>query len=197
MMKAILMKKMINCVAMSGVLLFTAGQTMAMNQQSSTAAQANSKASNDSRMNLTESQVIKVVSTVNNGEIKQAKTALPKLKTDDARKYAQMMISEHTANEKKGQALADRLKLTPQASSLSTALQSDSDKIVTDLSKPSAADKDYMMSQVEVHRKALNTLDTQLIPSAKNAELKSMLTHTRTAVATHLKKAEQIVEKMK
>lgn len=100
-MKAIPMKKMINCVAMSGVLLFTAGQTMAMNQQSSTAAQANSKASNDSRMHLTESQVIKVVSTVNNGEIKQAKTALPKLKTDDARKYAQMMISEHTANEKK------------------------------------------------------------------------------------------------
>ena len=99
MMKAIPMKKMINCVAMSGVLLFTAGQTMAMNQQSSTAAQANSKASNDSRMNLTESQVIKVVSTVNNGEIKQAKQ--PCLKTDDARKYAQMMISEHTANEKK------------------------------------------------------------------------------------------------
>ncbi len=59
------------------------------------------------------------------------------------------------------------------------------------------SDKDYMMSQVEVHRKALNTLDTQLIPNAKNAELKSMLTQTRTAVATHLKKAEQIVEKMK
>lgn len=76
-------------------------------------------------------------------------------------------------------------------------MQSDSDKIVTDLSKPSAADKDYMMSQVEVHRKALNTLDTQLIPNAKNAELKSMLTQTRTAVAIHLKKAEQIVEKMK
>ena len=80
MMKAIPMKKMINCVAMSGVLLFTAGQTMAMNQQSSTAAQANSKASNDSRMNLTESQVIKVVSTVNNGEIKQAKQPCLSLK---------------------------------------------------------------------------------------------------------------------
>ena len=196
-MKSIPMKKMLHCVAINGALLFAAGQTMAMDQQSSNATQANAKASNDSRMNLTDSQVIKVISTVNNGEIKQAKTALPKLKTEEARKYVQMMISEHTANEKKGQTLADRLKLTPQASSMSAALQSDSDKIVTKLSGSSTADKDYMMSQVEVHAKVLTALDNQLIPNAKNAELKRMLTQTRTAVATHLKKAEQIVAKMK
>lgn len=32
-MKAIQMKKMMNCVAVSGALIFAAGQTMAMNQQ--------------------------------------------------------------------------------------------------------------------------------------------------------------------
>src|SRR5690606_11701087 len=105
--------------------------------------------------------------TANNGEIKQAKTALPKLKTDDARKYAQMMINDHSANEKKAQALANRLNLTPQTSTLSTGLQNDSDKVVAKLSQSSVTDKDYMLTQ------------------------------TRTAVAAHLKKAEQIAEKMK
>lgn len=196
-MKAILMKKMIQCAAVSGVLVFAAGQTMAMNQQSTNAAQQHSQVSNDSRVNLTDSQVIKVLSTANNGEIKQAKTALPKLKMDEARKYAQMMINDHSANEKKAQALANRLNLTPQTSTLSTALQNDSDKVVAKLSQSSVTDKDYMMSQVEVHRKVVTMLDKQLIPNAKNIELKNMLTQTRTAVAAHLKKAEQIVEKMK
>ena len=196
-MKAILMKKMIQCAAVSGVLVFAAGQTMAMNQQSTNAAQQHSQVSNDSRVTLTDSQVIKVLSTANNGEIKQAKTALPKLKTDEARKYAQMMINDHSANEKKAQALANRLNLTPQTSTLSTALQNDGDKVVAKLSQSSVTDKDYMMSQVEVHRKVVTMLDKQLIPNAKNIELKNMLTQTRTAVAAHLKKAEQIVEKMK
>ena len=49
---------------------------------------------------MTDSQIFKILSTANNGEIKQAKTALPKLKMDEAKKYAEMMIKEHSANEK-------------------------------------------------------------------------------------------------
>ena len=47
---------------------------------------------------MTDSQIFKILSTANNGEIKQAKTALPKLKMDEAKKYAEMMIKEHSAN---------------------------------------------------------------------------------------------------
>ena len=197
-MKAITMKKMINCVAVSGLLSFAACQTMAATAQQPTNDSKNqSKMSHDSHENLTDSQVIKVVSTANNGEIKQAKTALPKLKMDDVRKYAQLMINEHSANEKKGQTLASRLKLTPQVSNISKALQNDSDQVVNKLNQSSATDKEYMTNQVEVHRKVLMTIEKQLIPNAKNAELKTMLTQTRTAVAKHLQMAEQIVAKMK
>lgn len=191
------MKNMIKCAAVSGVLGFAASQTMAMDQQSASESKNQSKAMQNAHQNLTESQVIKVVSTANNGEIKQARTVLPKLKTEEARKYAQMMINEHSANEKKGQTLASSLRLTPQVSGISTSLQKDSDNVVRKLSNSSTPDKDYMSSQVDVHRKVLNTIEKQLIPNAKNAELKNMLTQTRTAVAKHLKMAEDIVAKMK
>ncbi|MEB5929027.1 DUF4142 domain-containing protein [Acinetobacter schindleri] len=196
-MKKMTMKNMIKCAAVSGVLGFAASQTMAMDQQSTSESKNQSKAMQNAHQNLTESQVIKVVSTANNGEIKQARTVLPKLKTEEARKYAQMMINEHSANEKKGQTLASSLKLTPQVSGISTSLQKDSDNVVRKLSNSSTPDKDYMSSQVDVHRKVLNTIEKQLIPNAKNAELKNMLTQTRTAVAKHLKMAEDIVAKMK
>lgn len=196
-MKKMTMKNMIKCAAVSGVLGFAASQTMAMDQQSASESKNQSKAMQNAHQNLTESQVIKVVSTANNGEIKQARTVLPKLKTEEARKYAQMMINEHSANEKKGQTLASSLKLTPQVSGISTSLQKDSDNVVRKLSNSSTPDKDYMSSQVDVHRKVLNTIEKQLIPNAKSAELKNMLTQTRTAVAKHLKMAEDIVAKMK
>ncbi|MGN7835612.1 DUF4142 domain-containing protein [Acinetobacter sp. 22323] len=196
-MKKMNMKNMIKCAAVSGVLGFAASQTMAMDQQSTSESKNQSKAMQNAHQNLTESQVIKVVSTANNGEIKQARTVLPKLKTEEARRYAQMMINEHSANEKKGQTLASSLKLTPQVSGISTSLQKDSDNAVRKLSNSSTPDKDYMSSQVDVHRKVLNTIEKQLIPNAKNTELKNMLTQTRTAVAKHLKMAEDIVAKMK
>ncbi len=196
-MNAITMKKMIHCVAVSSVLSFAASQSMAMEPESKSDGKSHSQMSQDAHERLTDSQVIKVVSTANNGEIMQSKTAMPKLKMDETRKYAQMMINDHTANEKKGQTLAKRLKLTPQVSTISTALQNDSNKMVTKLNQSSTVDKDYMMSQVEVHRKVLMTIDKQLIPNAKNSELKNMLTQTRTAVAKHLEMAQQIVAKMK
>ncbi|MDC4559290.1 DUF4142 domain-containing protein [Acinetobacter baumannii] len=197
-MKAILTKKIISCIAISGVLSFSAFEIMAANQQTINDGKNYSKILNENHENLTDSQIFKILSTANNGEIKQAKTALPKLKMDEAKKYAEMMIKEHSANEKNAQALASRLQLISQTSNLSKSLQNDSDKIVSKLNQiTSDTDKNYMMSQVKVHRKVLTIIDKQLIPNTKSSELKNMLVQTRDAVAKHLKAAEDIFKNMK
>ncbi|MCF4290286.1 DUF4142 domain-containing protein [Acinetobacter baumannii] len=197
-MKAILTKKIISCIAISGVLSFSAFEIMAANQQTINDGKNHSKILNENHENLTDSQIFKILSTANNGEIKQAKTALPKLKMDEAKKYAEMMIKEHSANEKNAQAMASRLQLISQTSNLSKSLQNDSDKIVSKLNQiTSDTDKNYMMSQVKVHRKVLTIIDKQLIPNTKSSELKNMLVQTRDAVAKHLKAAEDIFKNMK
>ncbi|MBJ9432394.1 DUF4142 domain-containing protein [Acinetobacter baumannii] len=197
-MKAILTKKIISCIAISGVLSFSAFEIMAANQQTINDGKNHSTILNENYENLTDSQIFKILSTANNGEIKQAKTALPKLKMDEAKKYAEMMIKEHSANEKNAQALASRLQLISQTSNLSKSLQNDSDKIISKLNQiTSDTDKNYMMSQVKVHRKVLTIIDKQLIPNTKSSELKKMLVQTRDAVAKHLKAAEDIFKNMK
>lgn len=197
-MKTLTMKKVIGCMALSSVVGLTACQSMTMDQQSSNNGMHHNKMWHGANEKLTDSQVIKVLSTANNGEIMQANAALPKLQMAQTRNYAQMMINEHSMNEQKGQALASRLQLMPQASKASNSLQNDSNKIVNKLSQStSATDRDYMMSQVKVHRKVLMTIDNQLIPNAKNPELQAMLAQTRNAVAMHLQMAEQLVASMK
>ncbi len=142
--------------------------------------------------NLTDGQILKVLSTANNGEIMQATAAMPKLQNAQVRNYAQNMINGHTDNEQKGQALGSRLQLVPQVSNTSNKLQYDSNDIINQLNQSMSADKDYMMSQVKVHHKVLRTIDNQLLPNAKNPELRDMLVQTRAAVAMHLQMAEQI-----
>lgn len=179
--------KTIGLVFLGATLGLTACQNMPMHGQHQSSHMM-------PHQSLTDAQIIKVVSTANNGEIAQATVAMPKLRSSQVRNYAQMMLNEHSMNEQKGQALANRLGLVPQVSTISNALQTDSNNIVTNLNQANMmVDREYMMSQVDVHRKVLKTIDEQLLPSASNAELKAMLTQTRAAVQMHLQMAEQLL----
>lgn len=184
-MKSVTISKILGLTMLSATMGLTACQNMPMGSQYHSMM---------TQQNLTDGQVIKVVSTANNGEIIQANVALPKLQSPQVRNYAQMMINEHSMNEQKGQALAKRLGVVPQVSMTSNDLQKDSNTIVNQLNQSMApADRAYMMSQVAVHRKVLASIDQQLLPSASNAELKAMLQQTRNAVAVHLQMAEQLL----
>ena len=185
-------KSLLGCAVLGSVMTLTACQNMGMNQ-SHTSNHHQMTTADKKTVALTEGQVVKILSVANNGEIMQAKAALPKLQTPQARNFAQGMIEKHTANEMKGQALAKRMGVMPQASQLSNALQNDSNKMVTKLSKTSApVDKQYIADQVKIHSKVLQTIDSQLLPNAKNAELRNFLVETRSAVAMHLKVAQQL-----
>lgn len=53
-------------------------------------------------------------------------------------------------------------------------------------------EKAYLDEQVTMHQTVLDTIDTQLAPNAKAEELKTLLTKTRTTVASHLDHAKQL-----
>ncbi|WP_296404306.1 DUF4142 domain-containing protein [Psychrobacter sp.] len=185
-----LTKTLFSCVALSSVLGLTACQSTPM---SHVTAHPGMKQDHNKVAALTDAQIMKVLSTANNGEIMQANVAMPKLQSAQAKSFAQGMIEKHTENEAKGQALANKLKIAPQVSTTSNALQMDSNNIVNQLNQTaSPADKAYIMSQIMVHDKVLKTIDSQLMPSAVNPELRSFLAETRAAVAMHLEVAKKI-----
>lgn len=185
-------KSLLGCAVLGSVMTLSACQNMGMNRNHTVNHQQMATA--DKKMvALTEGQVVKILSVANNGEIVQARTALPKLQTLQARNFAESMIEKHTANEIKGQALAKRMGVMPQASQLSNALQTDSNEMVVKLGNASApVDKQYVADQVKLHSKVLQTIDNQLLPNVKNAELRSFLVETRSAVAMHLQVAQQL-----
>lgn len=151
-------------------------------------------ASADAATDLTDPQIGAVTTAANTGEIAQAQAALPKLSNAQVKAFANSMVEMHGAAQTRQSALLQGKQITPQENLTSTALKQESDTIVAALMAASATDVDrlYIDQQVAVHTKVLGLLDTVLIPSAADSDLRTELTTARGDVQTHLTQAQQI-----
>jgi len=143
---------------------------------------------------LTDEQILKIVDLANTAEVDQAKIAQGKAKNARVRKFAQTMINHHGDAKQKGAKLTKKLAVTPADSTQSSQLTSDSSNAMSTLKNTAAADFDraYIELQIQEHTKVLQTIDNELVPNAKNDELKALLTEIRPKVEAHLAEAKDI-----
>jgi putative membrane protein len=59
-----------------------------------------------------------------------------------------------------------------------------------------AFDKAYIDSQIALHKDVLRTIDDQLLPNAKSAQLKTMIQDQRPKIEAHLRRAEELRKKL-
>ena len=87
------------------------------------------------------------------------------------------MVRDHTAVNDQALALAKKLHVTPESNPTSQSLVKQADAERTKLSglEGKTFDKAYVVNEVAYHKSVDAALETTLIPSAQNAELKSLL----------------------
>ena len=125
----------------------------------------------------TDAQIAHIAYTAGVLDIDAAKQALKKSKNKEVRAFAENMVKDHTAVNKQALALVKKLKVTPQDNPTSQALAKQAKAKRDELAKLKGAafDKAYVDNEVAYHKTLDNALETTLIPSASNAELKSLL----------------------
>ncbi|HZT27836.1 MAG TPA: DUF4142 domain-containing protein [Pseudolabrys sp.] len=126
---------------------------------------------------LTDPQIAHIAYTAGQIDIEAAKQALAKSKNKDVRAFANDMVRDHTAVNKQALALVKKLKVKPEDNATSQALTKQAAAKRAELAKLNGAafDKAYVDNEVAYHKTVNNALETQLIPSASNAELKGLL----------------------
>jgi putative membrane protein len=141
-----------------------------------------------------DAQIAHIVVTVNSIDSAAGVMAKQKGSAKSVKDFAQTMINDHSAVNKQAVALATKLKVTPEDNDVSKSLKSAGDASTSNLQGKSGGDFDkaYIDNEVTFHQNALDAIDKTLIPSAQNAELKSLLEKTRPAVAAHLARAKDI-----
>jgi putative membrane protein len=90
--------------------------------------------------------------------------------------------------------LVTRLHVTPESSPTSESLKKGGDENIAALKKLSggAFDKAYVDHEVIYHQAVIDAMDKTLIPSAQNADLKTLLVKTRPAFVAHLDHAKKL-----
>ncbi|WP_394686525.1 DUF4142 domain-containing protein [uncultured Xanthomonas sp.] len=138
---------------------------------------------------LNEKQALGVLSAINTSEINAGNLALQKQVKGPVRDYAMLMVKEHSDNN---------AKIAPWGPDAKAAsAQQQIQKAKAEAGKLQAMDGDrfeqaYVMAMVKDHQAALQMLDSTLIPAAKTPDVAAHLRTTRTHVAEHLAKAQQL-----
>jgi putative membrane protein len=147
----------------------------------------------------TDPQIAHIAYTAGNIDIAAAKQALKMSHNATVRDFAQQMVRDHEAVNAKALALVKKLHVTPEANPTSASQTNAADSEHAKLSKLKGAafDREYLNNEVAYHKAVNNALKSTLIPSAHNAELKSLLETGLTLFTEHQKHAEQMAAKLK
>jgi putative membrane protein len=148
---------------------------------------------------LTDPQIAHIAYTAGLLDIAAASQALSKSTNKDVRSFADDMVRDHTAVNNKALALVKKLNVTPEDNDTSRALTKQAAEKRAELSKLSGAefDKAYIANEVAYHKTVNGALETTLIPSASNPELKSLLQTGLKIFQGHQQHAEEVAAALK
>ena len=147
----------------------------------------------------TDPQIAHIAYTAGNLDVEAGKQALKMSHNAAVREFAQEMVRDHTAVNQKALALVKKLHVTPEANPISASLTKAADAERAKLSKLKGAafDREYVNNEVAYHKTVNAALASTLIPSAHNAELKSLLQTGLTLFKEHQAHAEMLAAKLK
>lgn len=153
---------------------------------------------NAASQKLSDEQIAAVVLAADNAELNQARLAEKKTKSKQVKGFAHHMISDHGKHEHAVVSMDKQNRMTPEQSSLSQSLASQTGDTTRQLGEMSGKsfDKAYIDAQVKEHQSLLDALNHQLIPDASNPRVKEMLTRTARTVSSHLEQAKRIQASM-
>ncbi len=142
----------------------------------------------------TDPEIAHIAYTAGQLDITAAKHALAKSKNKEVRAFAQDMARDHEAVNKQALDLVKKLHVTPANNATSRTLTKEEAGKQAKLAKlhGAAYDRAYIANEVAYHKQVNHALESLLIPSAQNAELRNLLTTGLRIFQGHEQHAEHI-----
>lgn len=147
----------------------------------------------------TDPQIAHIAYAAGQLDITATKQALSKSKNKEVVSFAQDMVRDHEAVNKQALDLVKKLKVTPEDNDTSRALTSQAADKRAELGKLKGGefDKAYVADEIAYHKTVNGALESTLIPSATNPELKSLLQTGLKIFQGHQQHAERVATTLK
>lgn len=147
----------------------------------------------------TDPQIAHIAYTAGVIDVENAKLAISKSGNKAVVSFAKDMVRDHEAVNTQALDLVKKLKVTPQDNDTSKALSNAAADERAKLAKLDGADFDkaYVDNEVAYHKQVNGALETLLIPSAENPELKALLETGLKIFQGHQQHAEHVAASLK
>jgi len=145
-----------------------------------------------------DAQIAHIAYTAGQIDVAAGRQALQRSHNRQVRAFAQTMVRDHEAVNRQAVALVTRLHVTPAANPTSVSLSSQAAATLRRLAtlRGAAFDRAYVQNEVAFHRTVNAALRDTLIPSAQNAELKSLLQSGLALFTEHQTHAEHLASQV-
>jgi putative membrane protein len=147
----------------------------------------------------TDPQIAHIAYTAGQIDVTAAEQALKKSKNAEVIEFAKTMERDHKAVNDQALALVKKLNVTPEDNAISQSLSAQATKELATLEALDGAafDKAYAENEAAFHKAVNGALADALIPSAKNAELKTLLETGLALFKEHQMHAEHLASSLK
>ena len=147
----------------------------------------------------TDPQIAHIAYTAGALDVAVAKIAISKSHNKDVVAFANDMVRDHEAVNVQALDLVKKLNVTPEDNATSKSLVASAKEERAKLAKLKGAafDKAYIDNEVAYHKQVNSALETVLIPSASNADLKSLLETGLKVFQGHEQHAEHVAAALK
>jgi putative membrane protein len=141
-------------------------------------------------------QIAHIAYTAGQIDIKAAQLAGKQSKNKEVRAFAADMLRDHKAVNAQALALVKKLNVKPEDNDTSRTLTQQAAAKEKELRKLKGAafDRAYAQNEVAFHQQVNGALQTTLIPSAQNPELKDLLSTGLRIFQGHQQHAEQLAQ---
>jgi putative membrane protein len=143
---------------------------------------------------LNDPQIATIALTAHQLDAERGKLAQKKTKSEDVKQFADQMVNDHTAGANEVLALAKKLGVKPEESSVTKSLKDGAAETTAKLGKLNGAafDKAYVDAEVAYHQAVIDAVNKVLLPAVKNPEVKKALENTGPTLQGHLVHARQL-----
>lgn len=140
-------------------------------------------------------QIAHIAYTAGNLDIRYAHLALAKSNNPEVRKFAELMIQDHTAVNELAVALLTRLGASPEDNPTSQQLTADANAKLDQMAQLHGADFDraYAANELAYHQFVNKTVETAFIPAADNREFRDLLGQALQVFKVHEQHAAHMV----
>lgn len=144
---------------------------------------------------LNDLEIAHVAYTADEIDIRYAHLALAISANEEVRAFAETMIRDHSAVNKRALALLERLGVQPQDNFLSQQLVAQSEELVAEMSELRGAefDRRYASNELSYHQAVNGLVEGTFIPNIENPEVKALFEDAIAIFKAHEIHAEKMV----